>query len=171
MKQIKLYNVIFPIWFLLFFPPVIFITLAGNFVIDSLVIIVCFFIFNLTNMQNNLKTFYKKSIFKVWIFGFLADIIGASILFLIGILGDRWGIPDKLITGINYYPFSNPAAVLIIIFAMIVSSVFIFFLNYKITFKNLIEEKKSRLKVAITIAIVTIPWTFLLPTKWFYHMF
>ena len=53
MKQIKLYNVIFLIWILLFFPPVIFITLIGNFMIDTLVIIfvmlvsACFiFIFN-----------------------------------------------------------------------------------------------------------------------------
>jgi hypothetical protein len=171
MKQIKLYNVIFPIWFLLFFPPVIFITLVGNFVIDSLVIMACFFIFKLTNIRNNLKTFYKKSILRVWIFGFLADIMGAAILFLLGILGDRWGLPNDLITGINYDPFSHPVAVIIIIFAMLVSMVFIFLFNYKITFKNQIEEKNLRLKVAITIAIVTIPWTFLLPTKWFYHGF
>jgi len=171
MKQIKLYNVIFPIWFLLFFPPVIFITLVGNFIIDSLVIMACFFIFKLTNIRNNLKTFYKKSILRVWIFGFLADIMGAAILFLLGILGDRWGLPNDLITGINHGPFSHPVAVIIIIFAMLVSMVFIFLFNYKITFKNQIEEKILRLKVAITIAIVTIPWTFLLPTKWFYHGF
>jgi len=36
MKQIKLNNVIFPIWMLLFIPPVIFIALIGNFIIDSL---------------------------------------------------------------------------------------------------------------------------------------
>ena len=169
MKQIKLYNVIFPIWFLLFFPPVIFITLVGNFVIDSLIIIVCFFMFKLANTQNNLKTFYKKSILKVWIFGFLADIIGAALLFLLGILGDSCGLPNELITGINYDPFSHPAAVIIIIFAMLISSVFIYLFNYKITFSNQIQEKNLRLKMAITIAIVTIPWTFLLPTKWFYH--
>lgn len=38
MKQVKLYNVIFPIWLLLIFPPVALIALAGNFIIDSLVI-------------------------------------------------------------------------------------------------------------------------------------
>lgn len=168
MKQIKLNNMIFPIWFLLFFPPIIFITLIGNFLIDSLVIMACFFVFKLGDTQNSLKTFYKKSILKVWIFGFLADIIGAAILFTIGIFGGSLGIPNKLITGINYDPFSHPVAVIIIILAMLISSIFIFLLNYKITFKEQIEEKMLRLKVAITIAIVTIPWTFLLPTKWFY---
>lgn len=171
MKHIKLYNVIFPIWFLLFFPPVIFITLIGNFVIDSLVLIACFFLFKVTNKQIKLKEFYKSSILKVWIFGFLADIIGASILFLLGILGDLWGLPRELITGINYDPYSNPVAVIVIIFATLVSSVLIFIFNFKFTFGKEIEEEKLRIKVAITIAIITMPWTFLLPTKWFYHGF
>lgn len=78
----KTYNVIFPIWFLLFFPPVILITLFGNYVIDSIVLIVCFYLFKISNSQINLKTFYKKSILKVWLYGFLADILGALILFL-----------------------------------------------------------------------------------------
>jgi len=171
MKQIKLYNVIFPIWFLLFFPPVIFITLMGNFIIDSLVIIVCFFVFKLADIQNNLKTFYKKSILKVWLFGFSADIIGAALLFVTGIFGDSLGLPYELISAICYDPFSHPTAVMIIMFAMSVSALFIFLLNYKITFNEQIAEKQLRLKVALTVAVVTIPWTFLLPTKWFYNGF
>lgn len=168
MKQEKLYNVIFPVWFLLFFPPIIFLTLAGNFIIDSLVILVCFFAFKLADSYDNLETFYKKTILKVWIFGFLADILGAAVLFIIGILGDFWGIPHKLISAVNYDPFSNRWAVVIIIFSMLVSAFFIFLLNYRITFRNQISEKKLRFKLALTIAIITMPWTFLLPTKWFY---
>lgn len=171
MKHIKLYNVIFPIWFLLFFPPVIFITLVGNFIIDSLVLIGCFFVFRLIETQNDLKTFYKQSILKVWLFGFLADIIGAAILFIIGILGDSFGLSYELISAVNYDPFSNFLAVIIIIFAMIVSAVFIFIFNYRFTLKKLIVEKQLRFKIALTIAITTIPWTFLLPTKWLYHGF
>jgi len=169
MKKITLYNIIFPIWFLLFLPPVIIITLIGNFIIDSLVIMACFFVFRLGNIQNNLKTFYNKSILKVWIFGFLADIIGASILFLLGTVENSLKLPNELIAGINHDPFSHPAAVAIIIFSMLISAVFIFVFNFKFTFKKQIEDKKLRLKVAITIAIITMPWTFLLPTKWFYH--
>lgn len=171
MKHIKLYNVIFPIWFLLFFPPVIFITLIGNFAIDSLVVTACFFIFKLVDIQKGLKGFYKESILKVWLFGFLADIVGALILFILGILGDSLRLPNELITGINYDPFSNPAAVIIIASAILISAALIFILNYRFTFSKQIKDKKSRLKTAITIAIVTMPWTFLLPTKWFYNGF
>ncbi|TEB07925.1 hypothetical protein Psch_01480 [Pelotomaculum schinkii] len=168
MKEIKLYNVIFPIWFLMFFPPVIVVTLAGNFIIDSLVIVVCFYVFKLADSQSSLKTFYMKSIFKVWILGFLADIIGAAILFATGFLGDYFGLSHRLISAISYDPFNHTGAVIITIFAMLVSSFFIFLFNYRITLRNLILERKIRLNVAITIAIVTIPWTYLLPTKWFY---
>lgn len=169
MKQIKLYNVIFPIWFLLFFPPVIILTLVGNFIIDSLVIVACFFAFKLAIIGNDLKTFYSKSILKVWIFGFISDIIGAAILFMLGILGDSFGLSYEMIHGINYDPYSYPWAIVAIVLSMLVSAVFIFIFNYKITFKEVIDDKKLRLKVAIALAIVTMPWTFLLPTKWFYY--
>ena len=169
MKRIKIYNIIFPVWLLLFFPPIIFITLAGNFIIDSVVIIACFFIFKLSQFQKSLKPFYNESILKVWGFGFLADIVGAAILFLLGILGDYFGLPNDLIAGINYDPFAHPLAVAIIVFSMLVSGVLIFIFNYNFVFKKQIEDKKSRFKLALTIAIITMPWTFLLPTKWFYY--
>lgn len=164
----KVYNVIFPIWMLIFFPPVIFISLVGNFLIDSMVIIVCFFALKISKQEFGLKTFYKKSVLKVWLFGFLADIIGAAFLFLFLILGSGLGLPYDLESGISYDPFSEPLAVIIIVIAMLISSAFIFIFNYHFTFKSLIAEKALRIKIALTIAIITTPWTFLLPTKWFY---
>lgn len=164
MKDVKLYNVIFPIWFLLFFPPVVLITLVGNYLIDSLVIIACFYLMKLS-VHHNLSDFYKKSIIKVWLFGFVADIIGASILLSLTMTDF---LPYEVLNSINYDPFSNLLAVVIIIAAMLVAGAFIFFFNYSLTFKYLIEEKTLRFKLALTIAILTIPWTFLLPTKWFY---
>jgi len=169
MKEIKLYNVIFPIWLLIFFPPVIFISLVGNFIIDSLVILVCFKVFKLAVYNIDLKIFYKKSINKVWLYGFLSDFIGGIILFIIGILGDYFGLSYELTSAVNFDPFSNILAVLVIIFAMLVSAFFIFLFNYKITFKELIKDASIRFKVALTIAVITMPWTFLLPTKWFYY--
>lgn len=167
-KSTKLYNIIFPIWFLLFFPPVILLTLAGNYIVDSLVIIVCFSVYKLVNSGFNLNTFYKESILKVWGYGFLADIIGAVILFVLGLFGDRFGLSYELTSAICYDPFSNYLAVIIILGSIAVSAIFIFLFNYKYSFKNLIEEKTLRFKIALTIAIVTAPWTFMLPTKWFY---
>ncbi len=171
MKHVKLYNVIFPIWFALFLPPMIFITLFGNFLIDSVVILVCFFIFRLAVQQIELKPFYKNTIVKVWLFGFVADIIGAGILFIIGMIGDIPGLPYEVTSAINYDPFSHPAALSIVILALLISGIFIFFFNYKFTFAKQVEDKRLRLKIALTLSIVTMPWTFLLPTRWFYRGF
>lgn len=167
-KDVKLYNVIFPIWFLIFFPPVIFITLFGNFVIDSLVIMLCYAVFKLSQSKLNLKTFYKGSVLKVWLFGFAADIIGALFLFIINLSGTEIGLPNEFLTGINFDPFGYPPALFLIVFAMLVSAAFILFFNYRFTFARQIEDKRLRFKVALTIALITMPWTFLLPTKWFY---
>lgn len=169
MKQIKLYDVAFPIWIVMFFPPMLFITLAGNFIIDSLVILICFFIFKLKEIQSALKIFYMESILKVWLFGLLSDIVAAVILFLTGSHGDSFGLPNKIRSAIIHDPFSNPGAVIILIFSMLVSGVFMFLFNYRIIFKNQIAEKKLRFKVALTIAIVTIPWPFWFPAIWFYQ--
>ena len=59
-------------------------------------------------------------------------------------------------------------AAAIVVFAMLVSGVLIFLFNNKVVLNRLKEDKKTRLKAALAIAIVTMPWTFLLPTKWFY---
>lgn len=168
MKEIKLYNMLFPIWFLLFFPPVILITLIGNFIIDSLVLVACYYVFKVVDAKINLKTFYKSNIIKVWVFGFLADIIGAGLLLVIAFFGEDYGMSYDLIMAISYDPFSMMWAVAIILLSMTVSAVLIFIFNYKITFKRLIVEKQLRFKIALTIAIITMPWTFLLPTKWIY---
>ena len=61
MKDLKTYNVIFPIWFLLFYPPIIFITLIGNYIIDSIVMIACFYLIRGVKGQFELKDFYKKT--------------------------------------------------------------------------------------------------------------
>lgn len=169
MKEIKFYNVLFPIWLIIFFPPVIFITLAGNFIIDSLVVFAAFKIFRMAARQIELRSFYKKSIIKVWLFGFAADVIGAIVLFIAGISGDQLKLPYEVISAVNYDPFSNPAGLAIVIFAMLISGLFIFIFNYCFTFARLIEDRKLRLRTALTIAVATIPWTFLLPTKWFYY--
>ncbi|WLR41767.1 hypothetical protein LC087_13000 [Bacillus carboniphilus] len=167
-KEVKLYNVIFPIWLVLFSPPVIFISLIGNFLIDSIVILVCFYLFKISKLYFGVKDFYNNSIGKVWLFGFLSDFIGMLVLlavtFLDGVFFDYY----ELASAISYDPFSHPLAVVIIVFAMGVASFFIYWFNHKYTFKHIIPDIKVRRRVSITIAIMTLPWTYLLPTKWFF---
>ena len=132
MKQTKLFNLLFPIWLLGLFPLMWLIIIPGNFIIDSLVLIVCLFILKI----NSKKEFYKKNILKIYLFGMLSDFIGAGLIALlffvcrIGIRGDELylTIPSVIITGLLIYIF-----------------------NYKISFKNC--EPKIRKRLSLIFAI------------------
>lgn len=70
-KEMRLYNLIFPTFMLFAFHPILLsISLAGNFIIDSLILI----IISLIIFKNLDLTLYKRAILKVWICGFIADL-------------------------------------------------------------------------------------------------
>ena len=119
-RQIKLYNVIFPVWLILFFPPVILVTLIGNWLIDSLVLIACYFIFK-PHKEWYWLLFYKKNIVKVWLLGLLADIIGAAILFACVGFQDFLGLSNDVVNSISFDPFSNFLAFTLIMITMLIS--------------------------------------------------
>lgn len=52
---------------------------------------------------------------------------------------------------------------------MILAGYMIYVFNYYIVFNKIILEKKLRFKIALTIAIVTIPWTYLIPAQWIFY--
>ncbi|WDV47845.1 hypothetical protein PV797_09170 [Clostridiaceae bacterium M8S5] len=165
MSKIKLYNVIFPLWMILFLPPVIFVTICGNFIIDLLVLILCYYIYKV-KCQYPLKTFCFKNIFKVFIFGFVADFIGALLLFVTVTLFDDY-LPNGITNSIMINPFSNIYGFMIVALAMLIVGFLIYILNHRFTFKY-IEDAMLRFKLSLTIAIITIPWTFMIPMKKFF---
>lgn len=166
-KEIKLNNVIFPIWMMWIFPPLALLALLGNFVIDSIVILVAFAVFKVVNSTGLLiGQLYKRSILKVWVFGFLADIVGAIMLFVTMLILEIGDGANEIITGICYNPFTNIIGFLIVLAAVALAVLLIWIFNYYIVFNKLIEDSKIRIKVALTIAIITMPWTYLIPTQW-----
>lgn len=171
MNNNKLYNIIFPIWILRFIPPVIFLSVFGNYILDSLVLIGCFYVFK---PSLNLKSFYKNKILKVWLFGFIADFIGSLFLFAIVYLDNMTffdlsiDIPYKITHALTFNPFDNFYSFILVCVSMLISFIFIYLLNHKFTFKD-IDDALLRFKLSFTLAIITIPWTFLLPTNLFYY--
>lgn len=151
LNQYKFNNVIFPIWLLWLIPTVWIIIIPGNFIIDSLVLIISMKLFKIVCK----KEFYKKHIFKIFIFGMISDIIGSLFIFLL--LNIFENIIDLGITGDE---------LLITAPGLILASILIFILNYFITFRKL--EKRLRFKFSLIFAIVTAPYTFLIPTSWIY---
>lgn len=146
-NDIKLYNVLFPLWMLILFPQTWAIILPGNFIIDSIVLIISLVALRITEK----KRFYKRHIFQIWGFGMLSDIIGAAYMFLllwafeIGSMGDE--------------PYLT-------IPALVISAALIFVLNYFVTFRK--SDRILRRKLALVFAVVTAPYTFLIPSSWLY---
>jgi hypothetical protein len=146
-KECKLYNIIFPVWMLFLFPLAWLIIIPSNFIIDSLVLIASIYALKI----NSKKQFYKTHIFKIFLFGMLSDIIGAVYMFIMMFLFEVTDIPD---------------APLLTVPGLLISSVMIFVFNYFITFKKI--DKKERLKLSIIYAVITAPYTFLIPINWIY---
>lgn len=146
-KDVKLYNVLFPFWMLMLFPITWLIVIPGNFIIDSIVLIISLAILKVSDK----KQFYKKYILKIYCFGMLSDIIGSAYMliltmgFQLGRMGDEWYITVP---------------------ALIISGILIFVFNYLITFKK--SDRKLRFILSLIFAVITAPYTFLVPSSWLY---
>ena len=97
------------------------------------------------------KSFYKRHILQIFSFGLLADMVGAAFMFLCAYVLE-WGVyGDELYLTI-------PAAA--------IAGACIFLLNYYVTFRKV--EGPARRNLALTFAIATAPYTFLIPSSWVY---
>ena len=166
-KKVTLYNVMFPIWMLILFPQAWILVIPINFLIDSLVILITG---KIRKLKNTIEC-YKKSILKTFLFGFLADIIGAFII-LIPIL-----LPNKIFenvvlnnirNAIMSNPFTNIFALMYVMVAIIVSMFFIYNFNSRFVFKKLDIDDKDKKVLGLIVTLVTAPYTFLIPTTWIY---
>jgi len=107
MKNNKIYNVVFPIWFLLLFPLAWLIVMPVNFLIDSIVICLALKFLKTDDILQR----YKEVIVRVFLFGFLADFIGSVFLLaftiLVGRLEENVKLLSKLKEKYNLYILSN----------------------------------------------------------------
>ena len=146
-KEVRLYNVLFPFWMLMLFPTVWLIVLPGNFLIDSLVLLIALRCLGIDEK----KLWYKRHILKIFTFGMLSDLVGAAYMLLLMMRFDVGNMGDELYLTLP---------------AILLAATLIFLSNYYITFRKV--EKPLRLKLALTFAIVTAPYTFLVPSSWLY---
>lgn len=171
-SQTRLYNLIFPIWILWLIPLAWVVVLPANFIIDSLVVLLTLKCLKIKDK----KTIYRKTILKVWGFGFLSDFIGTAVM-LIPILIDsnlsmdtpigRWWY-ENLTNSVSYNPLENIFAILWVSLAVLVAAWFIYLFNYKVSFKKLEIENSMKKKLALSLAVFTAPYLFYLPTAWFF---
>ncbi len=157
-KEITLYNVLFPIWFLLMFPVTWIVVLPVNFIIDSAVLLICAKLLNLTGIRET----YKRSIIKIWIIGFASDFIGAGILFLSLDSSGSW---YEYLQAVSWNPFDNWYALLFVAFAVAVAGVCIFIGNLKYALRKVEASQRKKRILALCLAVLTAPYILFYPSS------
>lgn len=157
-------NMIFPVWFVMYLLPWtgMLIILLANLIIDSIV-------FLLSTRSCSLSTSAKiKSILKVWLCGFLADLIGSFIalgLSLLSIGTVPW--LENFTQGLMYDPYVSPAAVIVLILLVIFCGWLIWLLDSRLALRSLPVSNAQKRKTALWMAVLTAPYLFLASTAWF----
>ena len=146
-SDIKLYNLLFPLWLILMFPLAWIVVLPANFLIDSLVLIISMAILKITDK----KLWYKRYILKIFCFGMLSDIVASAFMFVMVMVFEAGLTGDELYLSIP---------------SILIASALIFILNYFVTFRKI--DKRLRFKLSMIFATVTAPYTFLVQTSWLY---
>ena len=160
MKQIRLYNVLFPMWLLLLVPQVWLIVLPGNLLIDCTVVLLTLTALNHTQKRTVLKQIW----WKVWLLGFAADFVGAATLLpVLPLMGCVSEEVRALIHPLMYNCWLSPIAVLWTAAAVAVAGVCIYlFDRWVLRFCAPLSTRERHI-LALTLAVVTAPWTFFIP--------
>ncbi|MBQ6500224.1 MAG: hypothetical protein IJI87_02385 [Mogibacterium sp.] len=162
-----LYNVLFPIWLLVFFPSYLWLILIpANYMIDRIVLR-----WSLGDMPDN-GMFCRKNTWKICLAGFLGDFVGAIALFfiselLLGFGDDGATFIEKAGDGIMFDPFTNVLSFLIIAAGIALSAVCIYKLDKRILGKTELEPEQAK-RAALRLTLFTAPYLYLIPSRWFY---
>lgn len=168
-REVKLYNVLFPIWILMFFPQILLPVLLGNFLIDSAVVLLV-----LRKLRGGWAwAEWKRSILRVWGLGFLSDIAGAAVMLLPLLLSvpltDSSIYPileEQLLRGIMLNPFHSVWSFLWTTLAVAVSSLCIYYFGRHTDFNRTTLSDTEKRRLALVLAIITAPWLFYIPIAW-----
>lgn len=169
-KNIKFYNVIFPIWLLWMIPITWLIVLPANFLIDLTVVVLTLKFLHISNI----KEIAKATILKVWMLGFLADFIGTAAMFMSNVidfnyqtsLGKWWY--HNISNAVSYNPFDSIYALIWVTVCILITASCIHFFNYKISLRKAELSDDLRKKLALSLSIFTAPYFFYIPTAWFF---
>lgn len=160
-KTVTLYNVIFPIWLLWILPMCWIFILPANLVIDSLVIVLTLKYLHCHDILSTLGAV----ILRVWLLGFAADLVGAGLLLLSVSLFSNQATAE-IGAALTVNPFSHPAALLVTVLSIAVVGFLIYWAARKFTLRRAALPEADCKKLALSLAIFTAPYTFLIPTLW-----
>ena len=168
-SSMKLYNVFFPVWVLILLPSFWLVSVPFNFIIDSVILLIGLKLFTNAPLKGN----YKRSILKVWIFGYVADMIGGGLMIIVTLLShdffslfskSRFDFVDKVMSN----PLSTPGTFIYVTIFVLLVVLLIYKFNYKFCLKSTDLDQEQKKKVSLLLAILTAPYLFYTPTMAFY---
>ena len=159
----------FPVWLLLLVPISWLFTIPLTFAADSAALLVALKWLK----QNEIKQKYRKTILKVWLLGFAADIPGLFLMIVSQFFppsqtGFLYWWYSNITNAVALNPFSNIFSFLYVLIATFITFVLIYFLNLKLSLKEMDMDDKPKKRLALILAIFTTPWLFLFPSIIFY---
>lgn len=162
-KTVRLYNLLFPIWLLVFIPSWLWLFLIpANFLLDML----AEYLSLRYQKAENRKEVIRKTILPVCLAGFAADFAGSLLLFSL------YFIPltaeSEILYAAAYDPFSSPAAAALIFAAIGISGICIYLLDRRILKKSGLLNEAQVKCTALWLAVLTAPYTYLIPSKILY---
>lgn len=148
----RLYDLIFPFFMIGIFPPILFIVLPGNYIVDGLVI---FIVLRLNKIK--IQKAHWEFLTKMWAIGLLVDLAGMIALFLT--VGD----------GPNSYTIWNDSVTSLGFLVVVIGcGILIGRANYSVS-KKYVSERRVSWYIGLSMGILTAPWTFLIPTSMVFH--
>ena len=148
-KKVCLYNLIFPIYMLYVLPsPFWLLVLPANFLIDSLVLIL-----TAKARTTNWKEVWKSSITRVFFVGFLCDMAGGAVCWLM----------EDLMRHFKMHANRWPDMLLIKVPGIMIAGVLIFFVNKSLSFRKSRLEPAQVRYLSLMLAVFTAPYTMILP--------
>lgn len=167
----KLYNVLFPLWFLLLVPISWLIVIPANFVIDLLALLLAMKLLRMPDIGKNLKSAVLKS----WLAGFAADLVGGGAMFLSVLAGEflpdpvRSWVYHNITEAVMVNPFSSVGGFLWTAVCVALAGGIIYLLNLKFCLKKTSLDLAQKRKLALAMALVTAPYLFFVPTALLYR--
>lgn len=153
-NEVRLHNVLFPIWFFFVFPTVAWkLLLPANFVIDSVVLLAAAARLGLEKPQR--RTVYRQSILPVWLIGFFSDAVGGALIFGLTFAHGWLYLPGDI--------WRFPGTTLISLPGVLAAGVLIYWLNRTLSFRRSGLATATLHKLCLALAVFTAPYAMLIP--------
>ena len=168
-REMRLYNVFFPFWMLMYWPQVWLLTLPLNLVVDWLVLRVTLHCLGAEDKHTQVR----RSLLRLWVGGFAADLLAAIPMALVlvpsmmdTVFGAWWNA--VMVYGVMHDPFSSPWSLLWVAGCVALGGALVYVLAVSWGLRKTTLTLRQRCWTALVLAIVTAPWFFLVPMAWFY---